>query len=191
METRIILQGPGSNPVVTKQMTGFTDVTQSTTMHQLSSSVNINHHSVNLHSNPAISLNSNSVNVTPQLNTRGFSVHSTRTSSNSDSWESDSDHSQWPCATSSAKLTDHSQWQGRAAHPSDNQWHTRTINGSQWQAKHNKMGQWNNEGDVVSGLMTQKRTYGANNTMSMKMATPLVYHRSYATRNSRQGKAYV
>ena len=187
MDTRIILKGPGSNPVVTKQMTGFTDVTQSTTMHQLSNSANMNHHSVNLHSNPAISLNSNSVNVTPQLNTRGFSVHSTRTSSNSDSWESDSD-GQWPCATS-AKLTDHSQWQGRS-HAGDNQWQTRTINGSQWQAKHNKMGQWN-EGDVVSGLMTQKRTYGGNNTMSMKMATPLVYHRSYATRNSRQGKAYV
>lgn len=150
-----MLQGNGATPIVTQQMTGFTDVTQSSVL---------------------------ASNGTPQLNTRGFS---TRTSSNSDSWESDSD--QWPVTVTSKAITD-SQWQARLQ-CADSQWQTRTINGSQWQGKHNKLGQWNDEEGMIG--TAQKRTYGGGNSVSMKLATPLVYHRSYATRNQRQGKAYV
>ena len=135
--------------------------------------------------------------MTPQLNPRGGTTataqtgFSTRTSSNSDqSWESDSD--QWP---TSKQALDYgvSQWQGRHNAP-ESQWQTRTINGSQWQqGKHNKLvQQWPDEGGFGN---TQKRTHcvgsGVGNSVSMKLATPLVYHRSYATRNQRQGKAYV
>ena len=133
--------------------------------------------------------------MTPQLNPRGGTTataqtgFSTRTSSNSDqSWESDSD--QWP---TSKQTLDHGQWQGRH-HAPESQWQTRTINGSQWQqGKHNKLvQQWPDEGGFGT---TQKRTHcvgsGVGNSVSMKLATPLVYHRSYATRNQRQGKAYV